>query len=130
MTLRAKLVLSISVWLTILLGLLAVAHAAVRLWTLEGATATLAARDLISALVAASIVLCVLTVGVAALAARRLFAPMTRAFADAQHAVREDARCRPRGRGTASPTTSSKPSGMRSLRRSNRGGTFPPKAAC
>lgn len=94
MTLRAKLVLSISVWLTILLGLLAVAHAAVRLWTLEGATATLAARDLISALVAASIVLCVLMVGVAALAARRLFAPMERAFADAQHAVREEARSR------------------------------------
>src|SRR3990172_13722 len=94
MTLRMKLLLSCTVWLTILLGLLSVAYAAVRVWTLGGPAASLEAKNLITVLVAASIVLCVLMVGVAALAARRLFAPMERAFADAQHAVREEARSR------------------------------------
>src|SRR3990172_308484 len=94
MTLRVKLLLSCTAWLTILLGLLLVAYAAVRVWTLGGPAASLEAKSLIIVLVAASIVLCVLMVGVAALAARRLFAPMERAFDDAQHAVREEARYR------------------------------------
>lgn len=94
MTLRMKLLLSCTAWLTILLGLLLVAYAAVRVWTLGGPAASLEAKSLIIVLVAASIVLCVLMVGVAALAARRLFAPMERAFDDAQHAVREEARYR------------------------------------